>query len=92
MRAAAAAAAPFALMSTLPLSQVAFCWFRLVLGGGLIITEELADEDWGEEDLNGDVADDEDEDENELPLIPEGVRGRDVNNIKSKYALYPWVV
>ena len=67
---AAAAAAPFALMSTPPLSQLAFCWLRLVLGGGRIITEELADEDWGEEDLNGEAADDEDEDENELPLIP----------------------
>ena len=70
---AAAAAAPFALMST-PLSQVAFCWFRLVLGGGRIITEEFADEDWGEEDLNGEAAEDEDEDENELPLIPEQVQ------------------
>ena len=65
---AAATAAPFALMSTPPLSQEAFCWFRLVLGGGRIITEELAEEDWGEEDLNGEAADD--EDENELPLIP----------------------
>ena len=61
-------------MSMPPLSQLAFCWFRLVLGGGRIITEELADEDWGEEDLKGEAADDEDEDENELPLIPEQVQ------------------
>ena len=68
-----AAAAPFAFISTL-LSQLVFCWFRLVLGGGRIITEELAEEDWGEEDLNGEAAEDEDEDENELPLIPEQVQ------------------
>ena len=68
-----AAEAPFALLS--PAQLTAFCWFRLVLGGGRIITEELADEDCGEDDLNGEaVADEEDDDENELPLIPANVR------------------
>ena len=61
-----ASAAPFALLSP----QLALCWFRLVLGGGRIITEELADDDCGVDDLNWEVADEEDEDEYELPLMP----------------------
>ena len=64
---------PFALLSPPPGPAplaIALCWLRLVLGGGRIITEELADEDCGEGDLNGEAADEEDEDEKELPLMP----------------------